>query len=116
MPNAFRVRELGTPSKFMLYDRTPKIDFAADAALCVADLPQVLTILRRINTACASPMRDVVGSFRHMASSGCNAAPRLKGQIPSPRLAIQGFQSRFIPAPNPIADNGRDTNRDRLAA
>ncbi len=73
----------------MLYDRTPKIDFAADAAIRVAYLPQVLTVLRRINTACAFPMRDFVGSLRHMASSGCDAAPRLKMLPRKPRLAVE---------------------------
>lgn len=73
----------------MLYDRTPEIDFTADAAIRVAYLPQVLTILRRINTACAFPIRDFVGSLRDMASSGRDAAPRLKVLPRKPRLAIE---------------------------
>jgi hypothetical protein len=48
----------------MLYERTPQIDFTADSAIRVAYLPQVLTILRRINTACAFLIRDIVGSLR----------------------------------------------------
>jgi hypothetical protein len=84
-----RVCELSTPSQSVLYDRTPQIDFAADAAIRVAYLPQVLTILRRVNTACAFPMWDFVGSLCRMARSGCNAAPRLKMLPRKPRLAIE---------------------------
>lgn len=62
----------------MLYDRTPEIDFAADTAIGVAYLPQVLTVLCPINTACAFPMRDFVGDLGDMGSSGRDAAPRLK--------------------------------------
>ena len=73
----------------MLDDHTPEIDFAADAAIRVAYLPQVLTILSRINTACAFLMRDFVGSPRHMASSGRNSAARLKLLPWIPQLAIE---------------------------
>ena len=57
--------------------------------------PRTLTgagaqILRRINTACAFPMRDFVGSLRdpHMARSGCDAAPPLKRPIRKPRSPL----------------------------
>ena len=73
----------------MLYDRTPKIDFAADAAIRVAYLPQVLTIFRCINTACALPMRDFANRIRDMASSGCDSAARLKMLPRKPRLAVK---------------------------
>lgn len=93
--------------KFMLYDRTPEIDFAADTAIGVAYLPQVLTVLCPINTACAFPMRDFVGDLGDMGSSGRDAAPRLKAPTRKPRLAVQRFQSRCIPLPSTMSHNGR---------
>jgi hypothetical protein len=91
----------------MLDDSAPKIDFAADATIRVAYLRQVLTILRRINTACAFSVRDFVDSIRHMASSGCYSAARLKMLPRKPLLAIEGSQPPFVPPPDTMAHNGR---------
>src|SRR4029077_8873672 len=95
---------------FVLYQRTPEIDFAAGAAIRVPYLLEVLNILRRIDSTRAVPIRHFFSVIRdsHMPSSGRNSAPRLKILPRNPRLAIERFQPRFIPPPKAVAHNGRD--------
>jgi serine/threonine protein kinase len=53
--------ELGTPSEFVLHDRSPQIDLAVDSTLRVSGREQLLKGFRRVHAAGAVGLRRLVG-------------------------------------------------------
>jgi hypothetical protein len=112
-----RIGELGTPPEFVLYHRAPQIDFAVDTASLVAELAQVLEVLRRVDSTSAVRVREFVSAMGGFGTSGdcsasSNPAARGKRLTRKPRLAVERLQPSGVPPPNAVPDYRRDVVGD----
>ena len=100
-----------TPSLLVLHDGAPQVYLAVDAIPRVSGRAQMLKAFACVHAARAIRLQGVVGIMRRLgATDDCpgalNPASRSQRLTGMPRLPAERLQSRVVPLPDAVGDDG----------